>query len=137
MIKRKYGETQRVGKRALGVRSGLLWLIMCLLTLAVSCGPRPIHTLDPKVNAEEILRQSVERLLVLEFAEFTLEHQVGTTELLSGIKMSKVYGVVDIPDKVEFTVEAEFNNTFFETSVVVIGEQAYICLLYTSDAADE
>jgi hypothetical protein len=40
--------------------------------------------------------------------------------------MSKVYGVVDIPDKVEFTVEAEFNNTFFETSVVVIGEQAYI-----------
>ena len=110
----------------MGVRSGLLWLIMVPLALAVSCGSDPTPTLDPQLNAQEILRQSVERLLVLESAEFILEHQVGTTELLPGIEMIKVYGVADIPDKFKFTVEAEVSNTFFETGVVVIGDQAYI-----------
>ena len=110
----------------MGVRSGLLWLVMVSLALAVSCGPGPTPTLDPRVNAQEILRQAVERLLALESAEFTLEHQVGTTELLPGIEMSKVYGVADIPDKFSFTVEAEDSNTFFETGVVVIGDQAYM-----------
>ena len=110
----------------MGVRLGLPWLIMVPLALGVSCGSGPIPTLDPRVNAQEILRQSVERLLVLESAEFTLDHQVGTTELLPGIEMSKVYGVADIPDKIKFTVEAEVNNTFFETGVVVIGDRAYM-----------
>jgi len=110
----------------LGVLSGLLGLVMVSLALAVSCSPDPTPTLDPRVNAQEVLRQSVERLLALESAEFTLEHQIGTTELLPGIEMSKVYGVADIPDKFSFTVEAEISNTFFETSVVVIGDEAYM-----------
>ena len=110
----------------MGVRSGLLWLIMVPLALAVSCGSDPTPTLDPQLHAQEILRQSVERLLVLESAEFILEHQVGTTELLPGIEMIKVYGVADIPDKFSFTVEAEISNTFFETSVVDIGDEAYM-----------
>jgi len=110
----------------LGVRSGLLWLVMTSLALAISCGPSSNPTLDSRVNPQEVLRQSVDRLLVLESAEFTLEHRAGTTELLPGIEMSKVYGMVDIPDKFKFTLEATVSNTFFETGVVVIGDQAYM-----------
>ena len=107
------------------MKSVILWrsLPVLALVLAVGCGPGAIPTIDPRVDANDVLRQSVERVLALESAEFTLEHQEGTTELLPGIEMSKVYGVADIPDKFRFTVEAKVSNTFVETGVVVIGDQ--------------
>lgn len=122
-----YCRDSRLGKKpSLGLWPGLFFTALVSLALAVGCGPVAAPTLDPLLDAQEVLRQSVERVLALESAEFTLEHQEGTTQLLPGIEMSKVYGVADIPDKFRFTVEAEVSNTFVETGVVVIGEQAYM-----------
>jgi hypothetical protein len=69
--------------------------------------------------------------MALESGAFTLEHQKGTTVLLPGIEMSKVYGVVEIPDRFRFTVEAQVSNTFVKTTVVVIEDQAYMTNLLT------
>ncbi|MDA0735053.1 MAG: LppX_LprAFG lipoprotein [Chloroflexi bacterium] len=101
------------------------------MALVVSCGSGPAATIDPSLDVREVLRQSVERVLALESAEFVLEHELGSTELLPGIEMSKVYGVADIPDKFRFTVEAQVSNTFVETGVVVIGDQAYMTNFWT------
>jgi hypothetical protein len=64
--------------------------------------------------------------MALESGAFTLEQQKGTTVLLPGIEMSKVYGVAEIPDRFRFTVEARGRNTFVETTVVVVEDQAYM-----------
>ena len=83
----------------------------------------------PAENVKQSLRQAVAAVLNLESAAFTLEHRKGTTVLLSGfLEMHKVYGVVEIPDKFQLTVEGQLTLpvTFVELKVVVIGDQAYI-----------
>lgn len=123
----RYFRKNQFGRQpALSVWSTRLLPAIVLLALLPGCGSDSSPTPDPLVDPQEILRQSVERVLALESVEFTLEHQQGTTELLPGIELSKVYGVADIPDKFRFTVEAEVSNTFVEIGVVVIGDQAYM-----------
>jgi len=92
--------------------------IACSAALA----PTPEHQVDPN----EVLRQAVDRLLALQSGEFALEHKKGTTVLAPGIEMSKVYGVADIPDRFRLTVEARVSNSYVETGVVVIEDQAYM-----------
>lgn len=99
---------------------------MVSLVVVAGCNLGPGPSPDPRVDPQEILRQSAARVLALESVEFTLEHQEGTTELLPGLKLSRVSGVAAIPDRFRFTVEAEVSNTFVEIGVVVIGDQAYM-----------
>ena len=108
------------------------WLLAgaLLVTQALSCTAekRLTPTSVPPQDLREILQQSVSRLLALDSVAFTLEHQKGTTTLLTGVEMRKAYGVVDIPDKFTLNVEAELVSPriFLEIGVVVIGDQAYV-----------
>ena len=104
---------------------GGLVAVLVVLSHAAGCGsaPTPIPTAtlepppDPKAN-----------LLGLKSAAFTLEHRIGSTMLLPGLVMKKATGVVDIPDRLRLTVEAEVAapRTFVEINVIVIGEQAFM-----------
>lgn len=78
------------------------------------------------MDPQAVLRGAVDRLMTLQSAAFTLEHQAGTSELLPGLEMNRVYGVAVIPDKFRFTVEAQISGAFVETDMVVIGQQAYM-----------
>ena len=101
------------------------WILLLSIIL-IGCGAAPSPTPDPEIDPKDVLLRAVERIMTLETGEFTLEHREGTTTLLPGLEMHKVYGVADIPDKFRFTVEAEFSNTYIETGVVVIEDQAYM-----------
>jgi hypothetical protein len=85
-------------------------------------------TPQPTVDPLTLLRRSVSRVLALESAAFTLEHQKGTTTLFPGLEMRKVSGVVDIPDKFRLTVEAESTSprSFVEIQIAVVGDRAYM-----------
>jgi hypothetical protein len=100
--------------------------IALVLVFAVGCSPAATPTPDLQIGPQQVLRQAIDRVLALKSGAFTLEHQKGTTVLLPGIEMSKVYGVAEIPDRFRFTVEAEVSNTFVKASVVVIEDQAYM-----------
>jgi hypothetical protein len=78
------------------------------------------------VDPQEVLRQSVDRVMSLESAGFTLEHHRGSTVLLPGLEMHRVYGVAQIPDRFQFTVEAESNGLYLETEMVVVRDRAYL-----------
>lgn len=104
----------------------LSFIFISAAVVVIACTTPPAPTPDRQVDPQEVLRQSVDRVLALESGAFTLEHEKGTTVLLPGVEMSKVYGVADIPDRFRFTVEAQVSNTFVETMVVVIEDQAYM-----------
>lgn len=105
---------------------------IALLSLFVGCGtsptPIPEATAEPTPSPEAAIAFAVLNLLELKSAAFTLEHQTGSTTLLPGLSMKKATGVVDIPDRLRLTVEAELAvpRTFVEINVITIGEQAYM-----------
>ena len=124
-----------------------LW--MCLGTLfaallwTLSCGPSPsaTHTavpaLTPTATSEptptpsplQVIRNSSARMIALDTASFTLEHEDGgSSELLPGLELFVARGEVDMPDR--FKIKAEtmslFPRSFFEINIVVVGDQAFI-----------
>lgn len=104
----------------------LFFVFVSAAMASMACFSPSTPTPDESVDPREVLQQAVGRVLALESGAFTLEHEKGTTVLLPGIEMSKVYGVADIPDRFRFTVEAKVSNTFVETGVVVIEDRAYM-----------
>jgi hypothetical protein len=99
--------------------------LVLVLVIAIGCSsatPTPETPVDPQA----VLRQAVERVMSLEYGAFILEHRVGSTLLLPGLEMTRVYGVADIPDRFRFTVEAESNGLYIEIDMVVVEDQAYM-----------
>ena len=74
------------------------------------------------------MSQAVEQLLALESASFSLDHLEGSTMLVPGVLMTKVYGEVSIPDRFSVTVEAEseFPKSYIEISIITIEDTAYM-----------
>ena len=113
---------------------GIASLIAAISVLSFAAGcsaaptPVPEATAQPTPSPEAVIDLAVLNLLELESAAFTLEHQIGSTTLLPGLAMTKASGVVDIPDRLRLTVEAEVAapRTFVEINVITIGEQAYM-----------
>lgn len=107
---------------------------IAVLSFFTGCGtsPTPIPTTEatpePTPSPEAAIDLAVLNLLELRSAAFTLEHKTGSTTLLPGLSMKKATGVVDIPDRLRLTVEAEVAvpRTFVEINVITIGEQAYM-----------
>ena len=106
---------------------------MCALFLvaSVACGGTPPPTPDPNVDPVIILDQAISQLDQLKYASFLLDHPEGATELLPGLEMNRVYGVVANPDRFRFTVEAQVSGTYVETDMVVIADQAYMTNFFT------
>ncbi len=101
------------------------------LAIGIGCGSTPTPTAELNVDPEAILNQAIGQLNQLRYASFLLDQPQGTTELLPGLEMSRVYGVVANPDRFRFTVEAQVSGTSAETDMVVIGEQAYMTNFFT------
>ena len=101
-------------------------LASLLLALTVGCSAATTPTMEVQVDPREVLLGSVDRLMALQSAAFTLEHQVGTSELLPGLELNRVYGVAVIPDKFRFTVEAQIGGAYVETEMLVIDQRAYM-----------
>ena len=102
-----------------------------LLSISTACGSAPTPTPDLNLVPETMLEQAISRLDRLSYASFLLDQPEGTTELLPGLEMSRVYGVVANPDRFRFTVEAQVSGTYVETDMVVIADQAYMTNFFT------
>ena len=102
-----------------------------LLAISIGCGTTPTPTAELNVDPEAILNQAIGQLNQLRYASFLLDQPQGTTELLPGLEMSRVYGVVANPDRFRFTVEAQVSGTYVETDMVVIADQAYMTNFFT------
>ena len=111
---------------------GRITLVVTMLIAAAigfGCGSEATQAAAQPVDPKGALQGAVTELLELETAAFTLEHITGSTALIPGfLEMYKVYGVVEIPDRFELTVEAETirPRSFVEVSVVTIEDQAYM-----------
>ena len=117
-----------------GVASCLRAAVTVLaLALTVGCSTAPTPTVAIQVDPQEVIRGAVDRLMTMQSAAFTLEHRVGTSVLLPGLEMNRVYGVAVIPDKFRFTVEAQISGAYVETDMVVIGQQAYMTNFLTGN----
>lgn len=114
-----------------------LLVALVLMSNVAGCGPAPTPvptaTLEPPPDPKATLARAVANLLSLDSAAFTLEHQIGSTALLPGLVMKKATGVVDIPDRLRLTVEAEVTSpqTFVEINVIIVGQQAYMTDFFT------
>ena len=93
---------------------------------------------QPPNGASEIdpgpaMSQAVAQLLALESASFILDHLEGSTVLVPGVLMTKVSGVVSIPDRFRVTVEAEseFPKSYIEINIITIDDTAYMTDLFT------
>ena len=79
------------------------------------------------------IRQAVGQLLALESASFSLDHLEGSTILVPGVLMTKIYGQVSIPGRFSVTVEAEseFPKSYLEINIVTIDDAAYMTDIFT------
>ena len=111
----------------------ILILAISIGAIIIGCGSTPTTTPELKVDPEEILNRAIGQLNQLNYASFLLEQPQGTTELLPGLEMSRVYGVVANPDQFRFTVEAQVSGTYVETDMVVIADQAYMTNFFTGE----
>ncbi len=104
--------------------------------LVSACGSSaPTAPLDgvTGIDIEVAMPQAVDQLLALRSAAFSLEHLEGSTVLVPGVLMTKVSGVVSIPDRFEVTVEAEseFPKSYLEISIITIDDTAYMTDIFT------
>ena len=118
------------------LRAQVLMAGLVIAGLLTACGSE--MATRPAVGAGEIdprpaIRQAVEQLLALKSASFSLEHLEGSTVLVPGVLMTKVSGVVSIPDRFSVTVEAEsqFPKSYIEISIITIGETAYMTGIFS------
>ena len=108
-----------------------LFTFISIGAISIGCASTPTPTPELNVDPEAILNQAIRQLNQLRYASFLLDQPQGTTELLPGLEMSRVYGVVANPDRFRFTVEAQVSGTYIETDMVVIADQAYMTNFFT------
>jgi hypothetical protein len=80
------------------------------------------------IDPAPAMSQAVDQLLALKSASFSLDHLEGSTMLVPGVLMTKVFGEVSIPDRFSVTVEAEseFPKSYIEISIITIDDTAYM-----------
>jgi len=101
--------------------------VLFLLTLVIAaCGTDTPTTPEAAVDADAVLQLSTERVKTLKSGSFSLEHEAGSTVLIPGIEMTAVHGVVEMPDRFSFTVEAEFSGIYAETYMVAVADDVYM-----------
>lgn len=85
------------------------------------------------IDPRPAMRQAVEQLLALESVAFSLDHLKGSTVLVPGVLMTRVYGEVSIPDRFRVTVEAEseFPKSYIEIGVITIEDLVYMTDIFS------
>ena len=103
----------------------LLWTLSCGSTPALLPTSAPTPTPSPR----EVLGKSSDRMVALNTARFTLEHEGGgSAQLFPGLVLQRVEGRVAMPDSFAVSVEAisSFPRSFVPIDVVVQRDQAFI-----------
>lgn len=118
------------------LRSKFLVAAVLAVGLIAGCGTgTATQTLNgtSAIDPGPAMRQAVVQLLALKSAAFSLDHLEGSTVLVPGVLMTKVYGEVSIPDRFRVTVEAEseFPKTYIEISIITIGDTAFMTDIFT------
>ena len=118
------------------LRTKALMAGLLVVGLLAACGSETA-TQPPsgavEIDPEPAMRQAVDQLLALESAAFSLDHLEGSTVLVPGVLMTKVSGVVSIPDRFSVTVEAEsqFPKSYIEINIITIEDTAYMTDIFS------
>ena len=102
--------------------------ILAFLTIAVvtiACSGMRINT-EPELGPSDILLNVASNIETLEATKFALSHSEGGTELLPGILLTDVQGVIQFPNRAEFAVSATLGNMLMETTVIIVEDSAYM-----------
>jgi len=102
--------------------------ILAFLTIAVvtiACSGMRINT-EPELGPSDILLNVASNIETLEATKFALSHSEGGTELLPGILLTDVQGLIQFPNRAEFTVSATLGNMLMETTVIIVEDSAYM-----------
>ena len=102
--------------------------ILAFLTIAVvtiACSGMGINT-EPELGPSDILLNVASNIETLEATKFALSHSEGGTELLPGILLTDVQGLIQFPNRAEFTVSATLGNMLMETTVIIVEDSAYM-----------
>jgi len=110
-----------------------LGLIFLALFWTLSCGSAPAATPIPEPtptpSPHQIIEKSGGRMLALDTARFTLEHEGdSSTQLFPGVTLQRVEGQVDMPNRFRIRAEAmsAFPRSFIEVNIVVVEDQAFM-----------
>ncbi len=120
--------------------AGMLAALLLAVTLS-ACGelptatpteppptPSPTPTPTPLPDPRSLLRRAADGLLAIKTAEFSLEHEEGVTVLFPGLEMSRAAGVVEMPTRSQFKVDAvaALQGAFVEVEIITIDGEAYM-----------
>ena len=116
-----------------GLAAGVVVGLLLAVSLTMGCRPEPTPTPEPPVDPRGVLRQSADRLVALRSVAFDLEHEVGATQLLPGVEMTRAYGETEIGKGFRFTVEAQLGSSYFEIEAVVLDGRTYMTNFLTGN----
>ncbi|MBM3948720.1 MAG: LppX_LprAFG lipoprotein [SAR202 cluster bacterium] len=98
-----------------------LWLAAC----GRSTPPSPTPTPTP-VTPQGVLAQSGQVMASLASFHFRMVHEVGSTEMLPGLKVDDVFGDVQTPDRLLAEFRGLFGAFTIKAQIIAIGEENYM-----------
>jgi hypothetical protein len=102
-----------------------LLISVAVAIVTISCGQMTIVT-EPTLSPSDILLNVASNIETLEATKFALSHSEGGTELLPGILLTDVQGLVQFPNRAEFAVSATLGNMLMETTVIIVEDSAHM-----------
>ncbi|MCO5220028.1 MAG: hypothetical protein M9947_00405 [Thermomicrobiales bacterium] len=107
--------------------TAILIVILAATSFAggLTLGP-PVSAQEVGDPAEQLLMDAAERMLGYQTMKFDLVYEKGSTNLFTGIKMTKASGAIERPGKMEATVQTKIGFVKINIKATVIGDKAEV-----------
>jgi hypothetical protein len=99
----------------------ILSLIVAVLLLS-GCGG---GSEDTSADAAKLLTDAAARMERVQRFHYLLEHENGTTAIVSGVQMSRAEGDVDGPERMRATILGRVGTINLETGIVILGADSW------------
>lgn len=99
-----------------------------LLTLQACSEEEPMPQLP---SAQEIIRDSINKMNVISSFHFELGHEGGRTPIAMGLELDEAIGDVAKPDRLKTNITAALGGMLVEVEVVTIGTTTYMTNPFT------
>ncbi len=106
-----------------------LFIGLMAMLLFVACGggdKTPSGKPLPEISPEEIITQASPRVDDLDSLHFDLSQKGGGTPIAMGLEMTRAYGDIAPPDRLNMTIEAKWFGQFMEADLITVGTTTYM-----------
>jgi hypothetical protein len=107
-------------------RTALASLLLFALTIAVACGGDDEAADPDSVDPAALLLTAADRTEAVKSFHFVLEHENGSTEIVSGIQMIRAEGDVIGSDRLRAEIDASAGPLNLKLSIVILEDEAWL-----------